>query len=244
MQVLLSEMQKKVVRMQTFCISGRKTGMSARISPVGRTIYYFATVQFHFHWVPGRKFLHLGPQNLHVGPPFSPVGRAVCYLTFISIGFQAGSFCISGKKPECRPTIYYFTILLSHFHWVPGRNILHLGPQNLLVGSRFFYVRPPILHVRRTLASPRVFVASRTAHPACRLTFLHVGQTYPWYRRGCFRIPIESEPETSARADLPREFPMSGKPRGGGHRVGGSGILTKFCNVPPIVAFCPPYPPL
>ena len=58
-----------------------------------------------------------------------------------------------------------FTILLFHFHSVPGRGFLHVGP--------------PILHVRRTPAFSRGFFASRTAFFACRLTFLHVGQTEP-----------------------------------------------------------------
>ena len=57
------------------------------------------------------------------------------------------------------------TILLLHFPSVPGSGFLHVGP--------------PILHVRRTRAFSRSFFASRTAFFACRLTFLHVGQTYP-----------------------------------------------------------------
>ena len=85
---------------QEFCISGRKTCMSILL--------------FRFHSVPGRKFLHLGPQNLHVGPPFSPVGR----------------------------TVYCLTILLFHFHRVPGRGFLHLGRQNLHVGPPFSYYLP------------------------------------------------------------------------------------------------------
>ena len=83
--------------MQSFRISGRNTC----ISPVGR------------------PFLHLGQQNLNVGAPFSPVGRAV----------------------------YYFTTLLFHFHWVPNRKFLHLGPQNLNVGPPFSPVGWPVLHL-------------------------------------------------------------------------------------------------
>ena len=76
---------------------------------------------------------------------------------------------------------------------VPSRRCLHLGPQNLHVGSRFLHVGPPILHLRRTLASPRGFFASRTASPACLLTFLRVGpnvspyilnQTKGWLMHG------------------------------------------------------------
>ena len=123
------------------------------------------------HWVPGRRLLYLGPQNLHVGPPFSPVGRAVYYFTlslFYSFNyyftillfhFPLGSrqevFASRAAKPACRTAFSPagpFTVLLFHIHWVPGKRFLHLGL--------------PILHVRR-----RSFVASRAANPACRLTF-------------------------------------------------------------------------
>ena len=100
-------------------------------------LYYFISIGFHFilscigftdrH---RRFFLHLGPQNSHVGPPFSPIGRTVNILLFyfydfISIRFQAGGFCILGRK-TCMSARHFhwsagsFTILLFHFHWVPG----------------------------------------------------------------------------------------------------------------------------
>ena len=95
-----------------------------------------------------------------------------------------GRFCISGRK-TCMSARHFhrsagpFTISLFHFHYAPGRRFLHLEPQNLHVGSRFLHVGPPILRVRCALAPPTDFFAPRTANPACRLTFLHVGQTYP-----------------------------------------------------------------
>ena len=61
------------------------------------------------------------------------------FYHFISLRFQAGGFCISGRK-TCMSARHFhrsagpFTTLLFHFHWVPGRRFLHLGL--------------PILHVR------------------------------------------------------------------------------------------------
>ena len=66
----------------------------------------------------GRTFLHLGPQNLHVGPPFSPVGRTVYYFTVLLFHFHTISFPLSSRQEvfACRPAIftgrpdrYYFT---------------------------------------------------------------------------------------------------------------------------------------
>ena len=94
-------------------------------SPVGRTVYYFTISLFHFHWVPGRRFLHLGPQNLNVGPPFSPVGRTVYYFSISLFQFPLGSrqevFASRAAKPECRTSPEVF---------------LHLGQPFLHVGSR------------------------------------------------------------------------------------------------------------
>ena len=55
-----------------------------------------------------------------------------------------------------------------------GRNLLHLGPPALHVRCTFdtLHLQDPCLH----LGPPTL---SRTANPACRLSFLHVGQTYP-----------------------------------------------------------------
>ena len=94
---------------------------------------------FHFHWVPGQRFLNLGPQNPHAGPPLSPVT-----ISF-PLGFRKWDFASRTAKPACRPTILtgrpecllHFTILLFHFHWVPSRRFLHLGPQHLHVAPPF-----------------------------------------------------------------------------------------------------------
>ena len=53
-----------------FCISGRKTCMSARTFSPSAGPFTITFLLLHFHWVPVKRFLHLGPQNLHVGPPF------------------------------------------------------------------------------------------------------------------------------------------------------------------------------
>ena len=101
-------------------------------------------------------------------------------------------------KPECRTTIFtgrpdrLLFCMSAHVFCMSSRQsytsaaprhfpevFLHLGPPFLHVGSRFLHVEPPILHVRRTPAFSRGFFASGTAFFACRLTFLHVGQTYP-----------------------------------------------------------------
>ena len=107
MQVLLSGMKKQGSRCKV-CISGRQPCMSARYfhRSAGRfcifsrhpcmsarrfdqsagpftilplLLFYY----FIFHWVPGKWFLHLEPPPLHVGPPFSPVGRTVYYFFLI-----------------------------------------------------------------------------------------------------------------------------------------------------------------
>ena len=103
-------------------------------------LYCFAILLFYFDWVPGRGCCisshHpcMSAHHLHslldvfasraapllVGPPFSPVRRTIYYFTislflyFISFGFQAGGFCISGRQP-CMSTHVF----------------LHLGPSIL-----------------------------------------------------------------------------------------------------------------
>ena len=154
-----------------FCNSGRKTCMSAH----------------HFHQSAG---------------PFT----TLLFYYFISIGFKAGGFCISGRKtcmsahhflrspgrfciraakPACRPSIftsrldrtlfYSFTVSFplssrQEVFCILGRQV---GPPS------FLHVGPPILHVPPHPSISQWFFASRTANPACQLTFLHVGQTYP-----------------------------------------------------------------
>ena len=94
---------------------------------------------------------------------------------FISIRFQTEIFASRVAKPECRTTIFIgrpaifasrvakpecrTTIFIS---W-PDRLLFYCFTISFPFGSR----------------SPRGFFASRTAFFACRLTFLHVGQTYP-----------------------------------------------------------------
>ena len=127
MQALLSEMQKSCLMQGFFCISGRQTCMTAchfhrSAGPFAILQFYNFTISFPLGSTQG--FLHLGPQNLHVGPPFSPVGRTVCcfmilrFYYFISIGFQARGFCISAARPACRPPFAPvggpFTISLLH----------------------------------------------------------------------------------------------------------------------------------
>ena len=147
------------------CILGRKTCMSAQHfhrSAGPFTIlpfFYFPILLLHFHWVPGRRFLHLGPQNLHVGPAFSPVGRTVYYSTvllfsYFTIAFPLGSrqevLASWAAKPACRPATF------------TGRHLPELfcisGRQPCMSAHVFCMSGHPILHVRRTLASPRAFL--------------------------------------------------------------------------------------
>ena len=95
------------------------------------------------------RFLHLGPQNLHVGPPFSLVGRSVYGVTilqlnyFISTGFQAGGFCILGHKTG---------MSARHFHRSAGPSI-------------FYYFT---FTISFPLGSRQEVFASWAARPACR----------------------------------------------------------------------------
>ena len=108
-----------------FCILGRKTGMPAR--HFHQSAGPFTILLFYLHWVPGSRFLHLGPQNLHVGLPFSLVG-----WTFLNLEQQ--SLHVDPPFSPVGRTVYCFTF---YFHSVPGSRFLHLGPQNLHVGPPF-----------------------------------------------------------------------------------------------------------
>ena len=159
-------------RQEVFASRGRKTCMSAH--HFHQSAGPFTTLRFYYFISIGFKaggFLHLGPQKLHVGLPFSPVGRTVYYFT---ISFPLGSRVQGRRFLHLGPQNLHVSLPFSPV----GRPFLHLGPHDLHVVSRVLHVGPPILHVR-PLASPRVVFASRTANPACRLTSLHVGQTYP-----------------------------------------------------------------
>ena len=102
--------------------------------------------------VRAAKFSHLGPQNLHVGPPFSPVVRPLLHVGSrnLNVGppFSPGVrpfLHLLLAKPECWTTIftgrpdrllfYYFTISCP----LGSRQevFLHLGQHFLHVGSRF-----------------------------------------------------------------------------------------------------------
>ena len=125
------------------CTAGRPTIFTSR--PDRQTVYYFTIPLFHFHWVTvGRPFLHLGPQNLHVGPPFSPVGRP-----FLHLGPQN-----LHVGPPFSPV---------------GRPFLHLGPQNLHVGPPFSPVGRPFLH----LGPQNLHVGSRFCMSAKRIPMYH-----------------------------------------------------------------------
>ena len=77
----------------------------------------------------------------------------------------------------------------------------------------FLHVGPPILHVRRTPAFSRGFFASRTAFFACRLTFLHVGQTYPSLKPASEKPqPLRRQVFTSPPHVFTLEFCISGQP--------------------------------
>ena len=97
------------------------------------------------------------------------------FYYFISIRFQTEVFASRVAKPECRTTIFtgrpaIFASLVSKpecrttiFTGRPDRLLFYNFAISFPFGSR----------------SPRGFFASWTVFFACRLTFLHVGQTYP-----------------------------------------------------------------
>ena len=160
------------------------------------------------------QVLHLGPQNLHVGASFSSVGRTFfesraakpacrpaiftsrpdrllfyCFAIFlfyyfISIGLQAGGFCISGRK-TCMSARHFhrsaspLTFLLFHYFTISfplgsRQEVLHLGPQNLHVAPPFYRPFTILLFTiyftsSLSLGSRQEVFASRAAKPACRL---------------------------------------------------------------------------
>ena len=73
--------------------------------------------------------------------------------------------------PFDRLLFYYF--ISTRFQ----AEVLHLGSRNLNVEQPFSPVGRTPFTILLFLTSQ--FFASRTTNPACRLTFLHVGQTYP-----------------------------------------------------------------
>ena len=206
---------KKAVQDAKFSHLGpQNLNVGPQFSPVGRAVYYFHCFTISFPLGSRPENLHLGPQNLNVGPRFSPVGRAVYYFYYFTISFPLGSrqeiFASRVAQPECRTTIFtgrpavlasraakpecrttIFTgrpgRLLFHFHWVPGRGFLHLGPQNLNVGPRFSAVRRTVYDFtillfhfhwvpgRRFLhlGQPSLHVSSRFCMPAKRIRVVY-----------------------------------------------------------------------
>ena len=98
------------------------------------------------------------------------------FYNFISIRFQARGFCISGRK-TCMSARHFhrsaetFSILLLFDQFDSKQEV------------RFLHLGLPILHVRRSLASPRVFLhlGPPTLHVGSR--FLHVGPPIRHVRR-------------------------------------------------------------
>ena len=129
----------------------------------GRLLFYY----FNFHWVPGRRFLHLGPQNLNVGPPFSPGGRRRLLFYYFTISFPLGSrqevFASRAAKPECRTT---------SFTGRPDRLLFYYFTISFPLGSRqeVFASRPQNLNVRPIFTGRPAVFASRAAKPECRTT--------------------------------------------------------------------------
>ena len=94
---------------------------------------------------------------------------------FISIRFQAGGFASRAAKPACRPAI--FTRRPDRSLFICFVISIGLGSRQEVFASRAANpTRPPKHRISQG------FFASRAANPTCRLTFLHVGQTYPTHR--------------------------------------------------------------
>ena len=101
------------------------------------------------------------------GRKCSPVCRTV--YSFISAGFQAGGFCISGCQSTRLPRP---RTSLSSF---ASRAVNPACRLTLFACRAANPTRPPKPRISQS------FFASRTSKPACRLTFLHVGHLYPMY---------------------------------------------------------------
>ena len=104
-----------------FCISRRHPGMSTRhfhrpatppVILLLKLLYYFTILLFYYFTM----------------------------FIFISIGFKAGSFCISNHRP-CMSALVFLHLgpPILHVRWTlrSPRTFLHLGPPTLHVGSRF-----------------------------------------------------------------------------------------------------------
>ena len=139
-----------ISRQEAFAFRAATTGMSALHFHL--SVGPFTILLFHFHWVPGRRFLHLEQPRLPVGPPFLSVSRAVYYFTiyyFISIEFQAGGFCIPSRHPY---------MSARHFHWSADR-LLFYYPISIWFQAGDFCISS-----RHPCMSALVF-ASRAAKP-------------------------------------------------------------------------------
>ena len=142
-------------------------------SPVGQTIYYI-TISFPFG---SRQERFTSRATTPACRPAIFTGRPdrLLFYYFISIGFQAGTFYISSRHP-CMSACHFhrsarpFTILLFHFHSVPGRNVLHLEPPPLHVGPPFSPVGQTVycFTISFPFGSRQERFTSRATTPACR----------------------------------------------------------------------------
>ena len=135
-----------------------------------RLLFHYFTISFQFEFqaevFASRVAKPECRTTIFTGRPAvfaSRVAKPECRTTIFT--GRPAVFASRVAKPECRTTGRPDRLLYFHFHSVPGKGFVHVGP--------------PILRVRRTPAFSKGFAASRTAFFACRLTFLHVGQTYP-----------------------------------------------------------------
>ena len=121
------------------------------------------------------------------------------FYYFISIRFQAEVFASRVAKPECRTTIFTGRPDRLLFYY-----FMSIRFQAEVFASR---VAKPECRTAIFTGFSRGVFASRTAFFACRLTLLHVGQTYPLGSLPELLFPkwkhfmkgpvLESEPEHS-----------------------------------------------
>ena len=97
--------------------------------------YSFTILLCHFCWVQSRRFLHLEPQNLNVGPPFHRSAGPFTILLFHVRWVQQEVFASRAAKPECRTTF----VCISDSFFCMSAHVFACRP-NVSLFAKYTYI--------------------------------------------------------------------------------------------------------